>query len=79
MSQNETDELSFPVRALEDSAQSQANGSNDNGRHASPHLPSASGSVQNREGTSEGNNSKSSINPNANYGSCGYQHNTSDN
>ena len=75
--QNDTDELSFPVRAFEDSIQSHADDSNDNGHPASSCMHRASGkSIQ---GSSEDNESKSSKNPVRSYGSCGYQHNTSDN
>ena len=72
--QNDSDELSFPVRALEDSTQSHTDKSNDNDHLASLCLHSATGSsIQN---SSEENDSKNTV---RNYGSCGYQHNTSDN
>ena len=77
--QNDSDELNFPVRAFEDSTQSHTDKSNGNDHPASSHLHSATGSsIQNHECLSE-DNDKSSENPVRNYGSCGNQHNTSDN
>ena len=64
---------------LEGSMMCDVTESTDNGHQASLHLPPASGSIQNHEGTPGDNNSKSNMNPIANYGSCENQQNTSDN
>ena len=75
LSQN-PNELNFPIRALEDSATSNTIEYNDDGHRASSQSHSTTGSIQNHEGPSE--DSKITNPVAADYGSCGNQHNTSD-
>ena len=66
-------------RGLQGSMMCDVTESTDNGHHASLHLPPASGSIQNHEGIPGDNDSKSSMNANANYGIRENERNTSDN
>ena len=70
-----TNELNFPTRALDDST----NEYSDNGHRASPQSHNATGSIQDHEDPSEDSKIKSSTNPVVDYGSCGSQHNATDN
>ena len=68
--------------AMEDSLQFDTDENFQNGHHVSSRLHCNTRNIQNvniRQNSEAHNNSKSSVNPVAKYGSCGHQHNTSDN
>lgn len=78
--QNENDELNIPVRAqaIDNNLEFDTNENIANDYPASPRIHSATRSIQNAKMLKD-NDNISSIYPIENYGSCGYQDNTSDN